>query len=50
MSCPTCARPLAVNDCCEICGALCYHVGCGPTSAGAPQSVWQAFLQLLGIH
>ncbi len=49
-ACPTCCRPLTENDRCEIKGALCYHVGCAPTSAAAPRSIWQALRQLCGCH
>jgi hypothetical protein len=36
------------NDCVEIRGALAYHLGCAPSSAGAPRTIWQALLCLAG--
>jgi hypothetical protein len=46
--CPGCRRSVSENERIEIRGALGYHLGCAPTSAGAPRTIWEGFLALIG--
>lgn len=47
-NCHACGHCISENERVEIRGALIYHPDCRPTSAGAPRTIWQAFLALVG--
>jgi hypothetical protein len=49
-TCPGCGQSVRENSRIELRGALAYHLDCAPSSAGAPRSVWEAFLCLFGCR